>query len=98
MSVCNKKAYFLYSRDFDDIWVVFPRTGKISKICHNFFFDKYCGKIILAGGKIIFAVQVGKLFWQRENYFGRWEIYFGRGGAKIILASGKIILGGAKII
>ena len=44
-------------------------------------------KINLAGGKIIWSGQVGKLFWQ-----GRWENYLA--GGKIILAGGKIILEG----
>ena len=29
---------------------------------------------------------MGKLFWQVENNFGRWENYLGRAGGKIILA------------
>ena len=30
------------------IWVVFPRTGKMSKICHNFFsLELYCDQTVL---------------------------------------------------
>ena len=37
-----------YTYTYTYIWVVFPRTGKMSKICHNFFsLELYCDQTVL---------------------------------------------------
>ena len=67
------------------IWVVFPRTGKMSKICHNFFsLELYCDQTVLyfqvfsivlkslcpLESKTTFVLVLAFFFYLKKIFFG----------------------------
>ena len=39
VTIFQMSAYFKSGQEQELIWVIFPRTGKMSKMCPNFFFE-----------------------------------------------------------